>query len=191
MFNKVIIIGHLTRDVELKHLNTGVALANIGLASNSRYKKQDGTYAEDTCFVDITLFGRTAEIAHQYLKKGSKVLIEGRLRYENWTDQQGNKRSKHSITAESLEMLDKKEQSDNSGYGSYGGGYGSGYNSGSNYGSGSYGNNSYGSGSYGNSSYGNSRNPGYGSGYGQSQNKPNSKNNEPPEIDVNEEEIPF
>lgn len=116
MFNKIIILGNLTRDVELKYLPSGSAIATIGLASNRRYKKQDGNMTDETCFVDVNLFGRTAEIANQYLKKGSQILIEGRLRYESWTDANGQKRSKHTITAESMQMLGKANQSDSNGY---------------------------------------------------------------------------
>lgn len=121
MFNKVIIVGNLTRDVELKYLPSGSAVARIGLASGRKYKKQDGDMVDETCFIDASLFGRTAEIANQYLKKGSQVLIEGRLRYETWTDANGQKRSKHTVTAESMQMLGRANQSgDSSGYG---GGY--------------------------------------------------------------------
>lgn len=108
MYNKVIIIGNLTRDVELRYLPSGSALATIGLASNRRFKKQDGTMGEEVCFVDVKLFGRSAEVANQYLHKGSKVLIEGRLTLESWSDQSGAKRNKHTITAESMQMLDSK-----------------------------------------------------------------------------------
>lgn len=104
MFNKVIIVGNLTRDVELKYLPSGSATATIGLASNRKYKKQDGEMAEETCFVDVKLFGRTAEIANQYLKKGSQILIDGRLNYETWNDANGQKRSKHTIIAESMQL---------------------------------------------------------------------------------------
>ena len=118
MFNKVIIVGNLTRDVELKYLPSGSAVAKIGLASNRKYKKQDGSTAEDTCFIDANLFGRTAEVANQYLKKGSQVLIEGRLNFESWNDANGQKRSKHTITAESMQMLGRANQGgDSSGYG--------------------------------------------------------------------------
>lgn len=120
MFNKVIIVGNLTRDVDLKYLPSGSAVSTIGLASNRKYKKQDGSQTEEVCFVDIKLFGRTAEVANQYLKKGSQVLIEGRLSLETWNDQNGNKRSKHTIVAESMQMLGKsmennmiKEQTNN------------------------------------------------------------------------------
>ncbi len=111
MFNKVVMIGNLTRDVELRYLPSGAALATIGLASNRKFKKQDGTMADETCFIDVKLFGRTAEVANQYLKKGSKVLIEGRLSFETWTDQMGAKKSKHTITAEGMTMLDSKSYS--------------------------------------------------------------------------------
>lgn len=99
-------IGHLTRDVELKYMQNGTAFGVLGLASNRKFKKQDGTQGEEVCFIDVKIFGRTAEIANQFLKKGSKVCIEGKLTFESWEDNQGNKKSKHTITAESLEMLD-------------------------------------------------------------------------------------
>lgn len=111
MYNKIIVVGNLTRDVELRYLPSGSAIATIGLASNRRYKRQDGTQADETCFVDCKLFGRTGEIANQYLRKGSKVLIEGRLTYESWTDQNGVKRSKHTIVAETMQMLDSRSDS--------------------------------------------------------------------------------
>lgn len=110
MFNKVIIVGNLTRDVELRYLPSGSAVATLGLASNRRYSKQDGTKAEEVCFVDVKLFGRSAEVANQYLRRGSKVLIEGRLSFESWVDQSGQKRSKHSIIAENMQMMDSKAQ---------------------------------------------------------------------------------
>ncbi|MGL2841799.1 single-stranded DNA-binding protein [Helicobacter pylori] len=108
MFNKVIMVGRLTRNVELKYLPSGSAVATIGLATSRRFKKQDGTLGEEVCFIDARLFGRTAEIANQYLSKGSSVLIEGRLTYESWMDQTGKKNSRHTITADSLQFMDKK-----------------------------------------------------------------------------------
>ncbi|MGN8461119.1 single-stranded DNA-binding protein [Helicobacter pylori] len=108
MFNKVIMVGRLTRNVELKYLPSGSAAATIGLAASRRFKKQDGTLGEEVCFIDARLFGRTAEIANQYLSKGSSVLIEGRLTYESWMDQTGKKNSRHTITADSLQFMDKK-----------------------------------------------------------------------------------
>ncbi|MFT2606738.1 single-stranded DNA-binding protein [Helicobacter pylori] len=108
MFNKVIMVGRLTRNVELKYLPSGSAAATIGLATSRRFKKQDGTLGEEVCFIDARLFGRTAEIANQYLSKGSGVLIEGRLTYESWMDQTGKKNSRHTITVDSLQFMDKK-----------------------------------------------------------------------------------
>lgn len=110
MFNKIIIVGNLTRPIELKYLPNGSALATIGLASNRKYKKQDGSMGEETCFIDVKLFGRTAEIANQCLNTGSQILIEGRLTLESWMDKNGNKRNKHTITAESMQMLGKTKE---------------------------------------------------------------------------------
>lgn len=150
MFNKIIIVGNLTRDVDLKYLPSGSAVSTIGLASNRKYKKQDGSQVEDVCFVDVKLFGRTAEIANQYLKKGSQVLIEGRLSLETWNDQSGAKRSKHTIIAESMQMLGRSDSS--------------------------------GSNSYDNqSNYMNNNNT----------DSSNIANNKIPEIDIDEDEIPF
>ncbi|MDE7173021.1 MAG: single-stranded DNA-binding protein [Helicobacter sp.] len=111
MYNRIILVGNLTRDVELRYLPSGSAVARIGLATNRRFKKQDGTMDDEVCFVDVSLFGRTAEVANQYLKKGSKVLIEGRLVLESWVDQSGQKRSKHSVRADSMQMMDSKGSS--------------------------------------------------------------------------------
>ena len=120
-------MGNLTRDVELRYLPSGSALATIGLASNRRYKKQDGSQGEEVCFVDVKLFGRSAEVANQYLRKGSKILIEGRLSFESWTDQSGAKKSKHTITAESMQMLDSKSMGESGAYSENGGGYNNAY----------------------------------------------------------------
>lgn len=108
MFNKVILVANLTRDVELKYFQNGNGcVATIGLAVNRKYKKQDGSQGEEACFIDCKLFGRTAEIANQYLKKGSKILVEGRLAQEHW-ESNGQKKSKHIIQGESIQMLDSK-----------------------------------------------------------------------------------
>ncbi|BCD60113.1 MULTISPECIES: single-stranded DNA-binding protein [unclassified Nitratiruptor] len=110
MFNKVIMVGNLTRDIELRYTGSGMAIAKSAIATNRRYKTQSGEQKEETCFIDITLFGRAAEIANQYLSKGRKVLIEGRLVYEQWVDQNGNRRSKHSIAVDNLQMLGGREE---------------------------------------------------------------------------------
>jgi single-strand DNA-binding protein len=116
MYNKVILVGNLTRDVELRYSQGGLGIAKVGLATNRKYKGQDGQQKEEVCFVDVSMFGRTAEIANQYLRKGSKVLVEGRLVLEQWTDQSGQKRSKHSVTVETLQMLDSKGEGSNTNY---------------------------------------------------------------------------
>lgn len=106
--NKVILIGNLTKNIDLKYLTTGVAVGESSIAINQVYKKQDGTKVQDTCFIDIVMYGRSAEISNQYLKKGSKLCIEGKLNFQQWSDQYGNKRSKHIVSVEKVEFLDTK-----------------------------------------------------------------------------------
>lgn len=106
--NKVILIGNLTKDINLKYLTTGVAVGESSMAINQVYKKQDGTKVQDTCFIDIVMYGMSAEISNQYLKKGSKLCIEGKLNFQQWSDQYGNKRSKHIVSVEKVEFLDTK-----------------------------------------------------------------------------------
>lgn len=115
MYNKIIMVGNLTRDIELRYIPSGTAVANTAIATNRKYKTKSGESAEEVCFVDITIFGRTAEIANQYLKRGSKILIEGRLKFDQWNNQNGEKRSKHSIQVETMQMLDSRGDSNNSG----------------------------------------------------------------------------
>jgi len=109
MYNKVILIGNLTRDVELRYTTSGVAVAKLGLAVNRTWKDRNtGEKRDETCFIDINIFGRSAEVANQHLAKGRSILIEGRLVFEQWTDQNGQKRSKHSIAAESFQFMDAR-----------------------------------------------------------------------------------
>ncbi len=117
MFNRVIIVGNLTRDIELKYAPSGAAIGSTGIASTRKFKGGDGQMKEEVLFVDITAFGRTAEVMNQYLRKGSKILVEGRLKLDQWTDQNGGKRSKHGVTIENMTMLDSK--GDNAGGGGY------------------------------------------------------------------------
>ncbi|WP_139451490.1 single-stranded DNA-binding protein [Campylobacter armoricus] len=105
MFNKVVLVGNLTRDIEMRYAPSGSAIGSSAIAVTRRFSANTGEKKEETCFIDISFFGRTAEIANQYLGKGSKILIEGRLRFEQWTDQNGQNRSKHSVQVENLEML--------------------------------------------------------------------------------------
>jgi len=117
MYNKVILVGNLTRDVELKYTPSGTAIAKFGLATNRTYKDtMTGENKQETMFIDITVFGRSAEVANQYLKKGKRVLIEGRLVLDQWVDSTGQKRSRHSIVAEKVQFMDTRSESENSGY---------------------------------------------------------------------------
>lgn len=114
MYNRVILVGNLTRDVELKYTPNGMAIAKFGLATNRSYKDNTtGELKQEVMFIDITVFGRSAEVANQYLKKGKKVLVEGRLVLDQWVDSSGQKRSKHSIVADKIQFMDPKESSDN------------------------------------------------------------------------------
>ena len=105
--NKVMLIGNLTRDIELKYTPKGSAIAELGLAINRKYKHPDtGELKEETTFVDVTLWGRQAEIAKEYLAKGKPVYIEGRLQLDSWDDKQtGQKRSKLKVTGEAIQLL--------------------------------------------------------------------------------------
>ncbi len=118
MYNRVILVGNLTRDVEIRYTPSGSAISKVGIATNRRYKSSTGEQKEEVMFIDLTFFGRTAEIANQYLKKGSKVLVEGRLVFEQWTAQDGSKRSRHSVTVENMQMIDSRSDSAATGYGS-------------------------------------------------------------------------
>jgi single-strand DNA-binding protein len=107
--NKVILVGNLTRDVELKIFGSGGIIGVFAIACSHKWKdKHTGDIKEDVMFVDVKLFGRRAEVAQQYLGKGKKVLVEGRLVLDQWQDQNGQKRSKHSISCENFEFLEPK-----------------------------------------------------------------------------------
>jgi single-strand DNA-binding protein len=105
-FNRVILLGNVTRDFEVKYLQSGTAVTEIGLAVNEKYKNQNGEWVEDVTFVDVTLWGRTAEIAGEYLSKGSPVLIEGRLKLHQW-EKDGQKHSKLRVNCDRLQLLPK------------------------------------------------------------------------------------
>lgn len=103
--NKVVLIGNLTRDIKLQYTQSGYCVGNAGIAVTRKFKNAQGETAEETCFIDLKFFGRTAEVVNQYLRKGSKLAVEGRLKLEQWQDQSGQNRSKHVVEVESLEML--------------------------------------------------------------------------------------
>ncbi len=104
--NRVLLIGNLTRDPELRYTPKGTAVADLGLAVNRVVSSEEGERREDTTFIDVVVWSRLAEIAQQYLKKGRSVFIEGRLQLDTWDDKQtGQKRSKLRVIAENLQML--------------------------------------------------------------------------------------
>ena len=109
MFNRIVLVGHLTRDIDLRYTQSGAAIGSCGIAV-TRKLGVNGEKREETCFIDITFFGKQAEIANQYLNKGSKLLVEGRLKFDQWTDNNGNNRSKHTVAIENMEMLGVPKQ---------------------------------------------------------------------------------
>lgn len=196
MYNKVVLVGNLTRDIELRYSQSGMGIANTAIATSRKFTS-NGEKKEEVMFIDITFFGRSAEIANQYLRKGSKILVEGRLNFEQWVDQNGGKRSKHSVTVETMQMLDSKADAQNMTQGGMqqGGGYnapaaapqGGGYNNPA---------------PSQNSGYNAPQQPQQQQGYGQPQqqsqqqqqaqyNAPKMPENNLPEIDIDEDEIPF
>lgn len=111
MYNKVIMIGNLTRDIELKYLPSGSAIANGAIATSHRYKMQNGEQKEEVCFLDFSIFGKGGEIFNQYVRKGSKVMLEGRLIFQQWKAQDGTNRSRHALNVSDFKFLDNKSDS--------------------------------------------------------------------------------
>jgi single-strand DNA-binding protein len=103
-YNRVILVGNLTRDPELRFTPSNTPVSEIGLAVNDRRKNASGEWVEETTFVDVTLWGRTAEVANEYLNKGSSVLVEGRLKLDTW-EKEGKKHSKLRVVADRMQML--------------------------------------------------------------------------------------
>jgi single-strand DNA-binding protein len=115
-YNKVILMGNLTRDPELKYLPSGTAVANAGLAVNRTYTdRQSGEKKEEVCFVDLETFGRTAEIINEYFQKGRPILVEGRLRLQTWETDDGQRRSKHSVMVDRFEFVGGRQDGDGGG----------------------------------------------------------------------------
>ena len=179
MFNKVILVGNCTRDIELRYSQNGMAIAKTGLATNRKFTS-NGEKKEEVMFIDITFFARSAEIANQYLRKGSKILVEGRLQLDQWVDQNGGKRSKHGIVVETMQMLDSKADASSGGSGFDQGGYNAPQQS--------------------QGSYGQPQNQGYNAPQQQQRQSPQQQHQQPqtkmpentmPEIDIDEDEIPF
>jgi single-strand DNA-binding protein len=108
-FNKIILVGHLSRDPELRYTPTGTAIATFSLATNHRYKTGE-TWHEEACFLDVVVFGRQAEPVGDYLHKGSQALIEGRLRQRTWETPDGQQRRKHEVVADRVHFLGVRTQ---------------------------------------------------------------------------------
>ena len=104
-FNRVMLMGNLTRNPELKYTPSGTAVTDLGLAVNESLKNKAGETVEQTCFVDVVVWGRQAETASEFLKKGSPAFIEGRLQFDQWENQEGEKRSKLRVRAERVQFL--------------------------------------------------------------------------------------
>ncbi len=117
MYNKVIMIGNLTRDIELRYLPSGIAIAKSAIATSHRYKGSDGQQKEEVCFLDFNVFGKAAEILNQYVRKGSKVMLEGRLVFEQWQANDGTNRNRHTLRVDEFKFLDSKADSQNTGGG--------------------------------------------------------------------------
>lgn len=104
-YNKVILAGNLTRDPQLSYTQSGTAVCQFGLAINRRWRDQGGNQQEETCFVDLTAFGRQAEVINQYMSKGRSILVDGRLNYSTWTTPEGDKRSKLKVVVENFQFM--------------------------------------------------------------------------------------
>ncbi len=109
-FNKVILMGNMTRDPQLTFLPSNTPVVEFGIATSRTFKKQDGTQGEETCFTDCQMFGKRAEVINKYFHKGEPILVEGRLKLDQWQGQDGSKRSKLRVFVESFEFVGGKKQ---------------------------------------------------------------------------------
>src|SRR4051794_7368930 len=122
-FNKVILVGNLTRDPQLKYLPSQTAVAEFGIAMNRKWRDQQGQDREEVCFVDCAAFGKTGEFINQYFTKGKPILIEGRLKYDQWEDKQGGgKRSRLTVVAENVSFVGGPGDGGGGGGGAHSGG---------------------------------------------------------------------
>ena len=109
-YNRVLLMGNLTRNPELRYTPSGTAVTDLGLAVNENFKNKAGEVVEQTCFVDVVVWGRQAETASEYLHKGSSVFVEGRLQLDQWENPQGEKRSKLRVRADRVQFLGSPQQ---------------------------------------------------------------------------------
>ncbi len=113
--NRVMLMGNLTRDPELRYLPSNTPVVNLGLAVNRKWKNQQGEQQEETTYVDCEAFGRSAEVINQYLRKGRPVYLEGRLRFDQWQDREGQNRSKLKVVVENFQFIDSRGAGDSGG----------------------------------------------------------------------------
>lgn len=106
-YNRVVLIGNVTRDIQLKYTPAGLAVTEVGLAMNDRRKNAQGEWVDEAVFVDVTLWGRTAEVAGEYLSKGSPLFVEGRLKLDTW-EKEGEKKSKLRVVGERIQLIGSK-----------------------------------------------------------------------------------
>jgi len=111
-FNRVVLMGNLTRDPAVRQLPSGTSVADLGLAASERYRNKDGEQVEKACFVDIVAWGRQAETCGQYLVKGAPVLVEGRLQFDQWETDDGQRRSKLRVRADRVQFLRRPHKED-------------------------------------------------------------------------------
>ncbi len=122
-YNKIMLMGNLTRDPQLSYLPSNTPVVEFGLAVNRRFRRQDGEQGEETLYVDCRAFGRTAELLNQYTAKGRPLFVEGRLQLDQWEDKDGNRRSKHRVFIENFQFIDGRGGSGGGGGEDSGGGY--------------------------------------------------------------------
>jgi single-strand DNA-binding protein len=119
--NKVLLMGNLTRDPQLSYLPSQTAVVDFGLAVNRRYKKQDGTMADEPCFVDCRMFGKRAETINRYFKKGEPIFVEGRLQYDQWQAPDGSRKSRLRVFVENFEFIGRASGEQNTSSSGFGG----------------------------------------------------------------------
>jgi single-strand DNA-binding protein len=180
-FNKVFLMGNLTRDPELRYTPSGTPVCEFGIATNRTYTTSDGEKREETCFVDITMWGRRGEVVSEYFSKGRPIFVEGRLKYDTWDSPEG-RRSKHTVVAENFEFVGGR----GGGGGRSGGGGGGGRSSGGGGRSGGGGQQRSGGSGGGSQQSQPSQQQG-----GSSQNQPQQQNDDQEGFDVSDDEIPF
>ncbi len=111
-FNKIIMMGNLTRDPELKKLDMGQSVCNFAIASSRRFKNKAGAMVQDVCFIDVAVWGALADICTQHLRKGRQVLVEGRLKQDSWKEADGQPRNRYTIVAESVVFVGSQQTTD-------------------------------------------------------------------------------